>query len=127
MENKNTDKVVLDAILVMAKAWFTHYAIKLGWDKVDNVKSMCKTWGCNYGVFEDVEDGSSNIETRLVIEIGLFRDCEQTPDNECEGCSEVESIQFSIGGECDTYDDLVLWMQDIGDDPSGYMPDFMWE
>lgn len=124
MENKDT--MVLDAILAMAKAWFTYHAVKLGWDKIPDAKYKCKTFGCNYGVMSEVEDTASNIDNRLVIEIGLFHDCNGTETKPCEDdCSEVESIQFSIGGECDTYDDLVLWMEEIHNLEHRYMPDFM--
>lgn len=116
-------QMAFDAFTISVKAWFTMLAENLDWHKIDNIKHMCKTYLATY--FDNIEDGETCVDNRLVLEIGVFKDCEGTSSTECTGCSEVESIYHSIGGDSDSAELLQMWAEAFNDDPSRFMPDFL--
>lgn len=118
-----TQQKVFDIFTASAKAWFTMEAERLDWHKIDNIKHLCKTYLATY--FDEVEDGETCVSNRLVLEIGVFHDCEHTPTTECTGCSEVESIYYSIGGDSACSELLQEWAKSFNDDVSPFMPDML--
>jgi hypothetical protein len=91
-----------------------------------NISNLCKTYLASF--VEDVEDGITCVDNRLVLELGVFHDCSRTPTTPCEGCSEVESIFYCISTDSDSNDLLQEWEALFNDDPSPFMPDcFQWD
>ena len=121
-----TQQKALDAFTASAKAWFTMEAERLNWHTMENITCVCKTYAAN--LYKDVEDAASCIDAHLVLDIGVFHDCSRTPVTACDGCSEVESIQYCIGGDCGCVELLSEWEGILNEDPSSYMPDcFQWD
>ena len=121
-----TQQKAFDAFTASAKAWFTMEAERLGWHTMENITCVCKTYAAN--LYKDVEDAASCIDAHLVLDIGVFHDCSRTPTASCDGCSEVESIQYCIGGDCGCVDLLSEWEGILNEDASPYMPDcFQWD
>jgi hypothetical protein len=121
-----TQRKAFDAFTASAKAWFTMEAERLGWHTMENITCVCKTYAAN--LYKDVEDAASCIDAHLVLDIGVFHDCSRTPTASCDGCSEVESIQYCIGGDCGCVDLLSEWEGILNEDASPYMPDcFQWD
>jgi len=117
-----TQQKAFDAFTASAKAWFTMEAERLGWTSMKHVPIVCKTYLATY--FEDIEDGETCVDNRLVLEIGVFHDCDRTPTSACSGCSDVESIYYSIGGDSESEELLQEWARLFNDDVSPFMPDF---
>jgi hypothetical protein len=121
-----TQQKVYDAFVVSAKAWFEMEAERLEWTTMRNISNLCKTYLASF--VEDVEDGITCVDNRLVLELGVFHDCSRTPTTPCEGCSEVESIFYCISTDSDSNDLLQEWEALFNDDPSPFMPDcFQWD
>jgi len=118
-----TQRKVFDAFTASAKAWFTMEAERLNWHEIDHIAHHCKTYLATY--FDEIEDGETCVDNRLVLEIGVFHDCEHRPGTECTGCSEVESIYYSIGGDSQSEELLMEWAQAFNADPSAFMPDIL--
>jgi hypothetical protein len=109
-----------------AKAWFSMEAERLEWHKIEDIQHHCKTYLATY--FDNIEDGETCVDNRLVLEIGVFHDCEHRPGNECVGCSEVESIYYSIAGDSASEDLLMEWAKHFNENPAPFMPDILgWE
>ena len=121
-----TQQKVYDAFVVSAKAWFEMEAERLEWTTMRNISNLCKTYLASF--VEDVEDGITCVDNRLVLELGVFHDCSRTPITPCDGCSEVESIFYCISTDSDSNDLLQEWEALFNNDPSPFMPDcFKWE
>lgn len=118
-----TQRKVFDAFAASTKAWFTMEAERLEWHKIEDIQHHCKTFLATY--FDDIEDGETCVDNRLVLEIGVFHDCEHRPGVECTGCSEVESIYYSIGGDSASEELLMEWAVLFNADPSDFMPDML--
>jgi len=118
-----TQRKAFDAFTASAKAWFTMEAERLNWHDIDHIAHHCKTYLATY--FDEIEDGETCVDNRLVLEIGVFHDCEHRPGTECTGCSEVESIYYSIGGDSESEQLLMSWAQAFNTDPSAFMPDML--
>jgi hypothetical protein len=118
-----TQRKVFDAFTASAKAWFTMEAERLEWHKIEHIQHHCKTYLATY--FDEIEDGETCVDNRLVLEIGVFHDCEHRPGTECTGCSEVESIYYSIGGDSASEELLMEWADLFNADPSDFMPDML--
>ena len=121
-----TQRKVFDAFTASAKAWFEMEAERLEWTTMRNISNLCKTYLASF--VEDVEDGITCVDNRLVLELGVFHDCSRTPTTPCDGCSEVESIFYCISTDSDSNDLLQEWEALFNNDPSPFMPDcFKWE
>jgi len=121
-----TQRKVYDAFVVSAKAWFEMEAERLEWTTMRNISNLCKTYLASF--VEDVEDGITCVDNRLVLELGVFHDCSRTPTTPCDGCSEVESIFYCISTDSDSNDLLQEWEALFNNDPSPFMPVcFKWE
>lgn len=118
-----TQQKAFDAFVASAKAWFTMEAERLDWHKIDNLKHACKTYLATY--HNELEDGETCVDNRLALQIGVFHDCDRTSTNHCTGCSEVESIYYSIGGDSASEEMLIEWANAFNDDPSNFMPDML--
>jgi hypothetical protein len=111
------------AFTASAKAWFTMEAERLGWHEIEGIEHHCKTYLATY--FDNIEDGETCVDNRLVLEIGVFHDCEHRPGNECVGCSEVESIYYSVAGDSSSEELLMSWAAIFNSDVARFMPDVL--
>jgi hypothetical protein len=104
-------------IVRFAQAVITQRGLLAGWDKLD--RGVCKTFGCNYGSWlSEPETGAPDVVT-FNIEYGAFFDCTRktrptvtASSNiylkevcECEGCSEVDTVNVQVGWTGLTDDD----------------------
>jgi len=117
-----TQRKAFDAFAASAKAWFTMEAEVLGWHLEKGITCMCKTYQATF--FDDVEDGTTCVNNRLVLEIGVFMDCERSPLAKCGGCSDVYTIYYSVGVDDSNACMMLAWEAMFNQDPFAFMPDF---
>jgi hypothetical protein len=131
-----TDEIIADSIIRTAQAIITQRGLLAGWDKLD--RGVCKTFGCNYGSWlSEPETGAPDVVT-FNIEYGAFFDCTRKTRPtvtasrdiylkevcECEGCSDVDTVNVQIGWTGLTEESACAIMQYIDDNVDRLTPDF---
>jgi hypothetical protein len=122
----DNQRKAFDAFTASAKAFFTMEAERLTWHWMANITCVCKTYMATF--CEGIEDTVTCVDNRLIVEIGVFMDCERSPVDACQGCDEVSSIYYSIGSDSNSANLLKEWCELLNEDATPYMPDmFKWE